>query len=227
MRLAPKGAALGAYFIPPSEDFTRPGTAWWSLGDKEQVPLWDQVTTAYHEGFPGHHLQCGLQVCLADRLQPRAPPPVWLPGYGEGWALYTERLMHELGYFERPEYVLGMLAANALRAVRVVIDIGSTSSCRSPATCRSIPASRGLRLAVEALERYAFLDPRRGRLRGHPLPGLAGPGHLLQGRRAGHPRPPRGGQAKEGDAFDLKAFHERVLGSGPVGLDHLREIVLN
>ena len=61
VRLAPMGNALGAYFVPPSEDFSRPGTTWWSLGEQQRVPLWSQVTIAYHEGFPGHHLQCGIQ----------------------------------------------------------------------------------------------------------------------------------------------------------------------
>ncbi len=145
VRLAPKGAALGAYFIPPSEDFSRPGTTWWSLGDKEQVPIWDEVTTAYHEGFPGHHLQCGLQVCLGDRLSRVHRLLYWLSGYGEGWALYAERLMRELGYLDRPEFVLGLLASNALRAVRVVIDIGSHLELPDPRR-RAVPPRRAVDL---------------------------------------------------------------------------------
>ena len=126
VKIAPPGGALGAYYIQPSEDFTRPGTVWYSLAPDEvaDIPLYGHITTAYHEGFPGHHLQCGTQVALADRLSRLHRLSVWYPGYGEGWALYTEHLMHELGYFEKPEYVLGMLGAQMFRACRVVIDIG-------------------------------------------------------------------------------------------------------
>jgi uncharacterized protein (DUF885 family) len=228
VRLAPKGAALGAYFIPPSEDFSRPGTTWWSLGDKEQVPIWDEVTTAYHEGFPGHHLQCGLQVCLGDRLTRVHRLLYWLSGYGEGWALYAERLMRELGYLDRPEFVLGLLASNALRAVRVVIDIGSHLDLPIPDDVPFRPGERWtFDTAVESLERYAFLtnDVAVSEITRY----LGWPGQAIAykvGERVilGLRDEVRG---REGDAFDLKAFHERVLGSGPVGLDHLRDIVLN
>jgi uncharacterized protein (DUF885 family) len=228
VRLAPKGAALGAYFVPPSEDFTRPGTTWWSLGDKEQVPIWDEVTTAYHEGFPGHHLQCGLQVCLGDRLSRVHRLLYWLSGYGEGWALYAERLMRELGYLDRPEFVLGLLASNALRAVRVVIDIGSHLQLPIPGDVPFHPGGAWtFDLAVEALETYAFLSDDLAvsevtRYLGWPGQAISykvGERVILGLREEA--------KDKAGDAFDLKVFHERVLGSGPVGLDHLREIVLN
>jgi len=228
VQMAPVGAALGAYFIPPSEDFSRPGTTWWSLGDKVEVPIWDEVTTAYHEGFPGHHLQCGLQVCLGDRLSRVHRLLYWLPGYGEGWALYAERLMRELGYLERPEFVLGLLASNALRAVRVVIDIGSHLDLPIPDDVSFHPGERWtFDLAVEALEHFAFNSHDLSvsevtRYLGWPGQAIAykvGERVILGLREEA--------KANEGDAFDLKAFHERVLGSGPVGLDHLREIVLN
>ncbi|HEY3997900.1 MAG TPA: DUF885 domain-containing protein, partial [Candidatus Xenobia bacterium] len=124
VQMAPPGGPLGAYYIPPTEDFSRAGSIWYSVGDHEHVPLFDQISTAYHEGFPGHHLQCGIQVALADKLSRLHRLFVWYPGYGEGWALYTERLMHELGYFEKPEYELGMWACQLMRACRVVVDIG-------------------------------------------------------------------------------------------------------
>ena len=228
VRLAPKGAALGAYFIPPSEDFSRPGTTWWSLGDKEQVPIWDEITTAYHEGFPGHHLQCGLQVCLGDRLSRVHRLLYWLSGYGEGWALYAERLMRELGYLDRPEFILGLLSSNALRAVRVVIDIGSHLELPIPDDVPFHPGEQWtFDLGVEALERYAFLTndvavSEMTRYLGWPGQAISykvGERVILGLREEA--------RAKEGDAFDLKGFHERVLGHGPVGLDHLREIVLN
>ncbi|MBI2709077.1 MAG: DUF885 domain-containing protein [Actinobacteria bacterium] len=227
VRLAPKGNALGAYYVPPSEDFTRCGTTWWSLGDAEPVPLWDEVTTAYHEGFPGHHLQCGLQVTLGDRLSRVHRLLFWLSGYGEGWALYAERLMRELGYFDRPEYVLGLLASNALRAVRVCIDIGSHLRLPIPADVPFHPGEEWTYdLAVEALEHFAFNDHALAssevtRYLGWPGQAISykvGEREILRLRDEV--------RAREGSAFDLRAFHEQVLGSGPVGLDHLRELVL-
>jgi uncharacterized protein (DUF885 family) len=227
VRLAPMGSPLGAYFVPPSEDFSRPGTTWWSIGDQEPVPLWDQVTTAYHEGFPGHHLQCGIQTWLSARLSRVHRLLFWLPGYGEGWALYAERLMRELGYFEKPEYELGRLAASALRAVRVAIDIGSHLDL-------PIPDDVGFHageawtfdIAVEALEHYAFLPhdvavSEVTRYLGWPGQAISykvGERAILSLREDVRRR--------DGDDFDLKRFHAQVLGAGPVGLDHLRELVL-
>ena len=124
VNLVPPGAALGAYYMQPSEDFTRPGGIWYSFGEREQIPLWGEVSTAYHEGFPGHHLQVGTAMAQAANLTRAHRLMVWYSGYGEGWALYTERLMDELGYFEKPEYLLGMYGAQQMRACRVVVDIG-------------------------------------------------------------------------------------------------------
>jgi uncharacterized protein (DUF885 family) len=227
VRLAPMGSPLGAYFVPPSEDFTRPGTTWWSIGDQEPVPLWDQITTAYHEGFPGHHLQCGIQTWLSARLSRVHRLLFWLPGYGEGWALYAERLMRELGYFEKPEYELGLLAASALRAVRVAIDIGSHLELPIP---EDVGFHAGepwtFETAVEALEHFAFVPHEVAvsevtRYLGWPGQAIAykvGERAILALREDVRRR--------DGDAFDLKAFHAQVLGAGPVGLDHLRELVL-
>ncbi len=232
VRMAPAGAPLGAWFVPPSEDFSRPGTTWWSMGDRAPVPVWDQVTTAYHEGFPGHHLQCGLQVYLREHLSRAHRLLFWLPGYGEGWALYAERLMRELGYFEKPEYELGLLAGNALRAARVAIDIGSHLDLPIPddVTLDGAPFHAGERwtfeTGVECLERFAFQPHDLAvseitRYLGWPGQAIAykvGERAILALRDEV--------QARDGDRFDLKAFHADVLGHGPVGLDHLRELVI-
>ena len=125
VNIAPPGGSLGAYYVGPSEDFTRPGSVWWAVTPEGPYKLFDEVSTAYHEGFPGHHLQVGVQVSLADKLSRLHRLWVWKPGAGEGWALYAERFMSELGFFEKPDYVLGWLSGQMLRACRVVIDIGS------------------------------------------------------------------------------------------------------
>ena len=92
MKESPPGGALAPYYTQPSEDFvSRPGTVWYPLEGKTTFPLFQEVTTAHHEGFPGHHLQVGVQMCQGDLLSRYHKLIVWLPGAGEGWALYAER----------------------------------------------------------------------------------------------------------------------------------------
>jgi uncharacterized protein (DUF885 family) len=221
------GAPLAAWYHGPSEDFSREGTIWWSLGDAVQVPLFDQVSTAYHEGFPGHHLQIGLQVSLSDRLSRAHRLLAWRPGYGEGWALYAEQFMDEIGELERPEYELGYLGTSLMRAVRVVVDLGLHLDLPIPSDA---PLHAGqtwdYERAVEALTSLAFLDEATAR--SEVTRYLGWPGQAISyavGQRAiVQLREER--QARDGGAFDLKAFHADVLGSGCVGLDHLRELVL-
>ncbi len=228
VRIAPYRGSLGAYYVQPSEDFSRPGRVWYSLAPgQEVVPLYDEVSTAYHEGFPGHHLQCGVQVALADKLSRLHRMFVWYPGYGEGWALYTERLMHELGYLEKPDYVMGLLSTQMLRACRVAIDIGVHLDLPIPDGQPFHPGERWTYdVAVEMLRDYATLgdDYARSevtRYMGWPGQAIAykvGERVILELRDEL--------RSRQGDAFDLKGFHRRVLETGPVGLDLLRERVL-
>jgi uncharacterized protein (DUF885 family) len=225
--LAAPGAPLGAWYFGPSEDLTRPGAIWWSLGDRQRIPLYEEVSTAYHEGFPGHHLQVGLQVTYADRLTRAHRLLVWNPGYGEGWALYAEQLMDELGQLERPEYVLGYLTSMLLRAARVVIDLGLHLDLPIPDDAPFHPGERWrFELGVEALERFAFLDRDYAtsevtRYLGLPAQAIS---YAIGQRRIVELREER--QRREGTGFDPVRFHADVLGSGPVGLDHLSELVL-
>lgn len=227
VKYAPPGGALGAYYVPPSEGFARPGTIWYSPGASTRFPLWDEITTAYHEGFPGHHLQCGLQVYLEDRLSRLHRFMVCYSGHGEGWALYAEQLMHELGYFERPDYVLGMLAGKLARAYRVVLDIGMHLELPIPGDA-PLYAGEAWRyeIAVEYMHRRAFLELDHARSEATRY--LGWPGQAISykvGERVvldlRHEL-----KRQRGAAFDLKAFHASVIGSGSIGLDHLREIVL-
>ncbi len=129
---APPGGPLGAYYVPPSEDFSRPGTLWYSLGEEGPFSFFEQVSTSYHEGFPGHHLQHGIQAVLTKQLCRLHRVAYSYSGYAEGWALYVERLMGELGYYEKPEYELGMLVNQMARACRVVFDIGAHLQLKIP-----------------------------------------------------------------------------------------------
>jgi uncharacterized protein (DUF885 family) len=221
------GGALGAYYNGPSEDFSRPGTIWWSLPDDGPVPLYEQVSTSYHEGFPGHHLQVGTQVALADRLSRAHRLLIWNPGYGEGWALYTEQLMDELGLLEHPAYVLGYLAGELLRAIRVVVDLGLHLGLAIP---DGAPVHGGavwdFDRAVDVLRELAFVPPDYAdsevtRYLGWPAQAIS---YAIGQRAIVDLRDER--RRRDGAAFDLKAFHADVLGCGPVGLDLLREVVL-
>jgi uncharacterized protein (DUF885 family) len=226
VKMTPPGGSLGAYYNGPSEDFSRPGTVWWSKGDVQHIPLYDEVTTAYHEGFPGHHLQYGIQVTAGDRISRYQRLVVWYSGSGEGWALYAEDLMEELGYLEKPDYVLGKLASEMLRACRVVIDIGSHLDLAIPAGQPFHPGERwSFDTGVDMLERYAG--------QGHDISVsemnryLGWPGQAISykvGQQA--IRDLRAvAQRSAGGSFDLKGFHARLLEVGAVGLDTLRSHV--
>ena len=123
-RIAPTHTG-GIYYTGPSEDLSRPGRMWWSVPDGvDTFHTWQETTTVYHEGVPGHHLQIGRAVVLADRLNRWRRLGCWVSGHGEGWALYAERLMAELGWLDDAGNRMGMLDAQRFRAARVVIDIG-------------------------------------------------------------------------------------------------------
>ena len=226
VQIAPPGTTLGAYYIQPSEDFFRAGSVWYAkLTDTSVYPLFDEVTTAYHEGFPGHHLQIGVQMCLGDELTRAHRLAIWYDGYGEGWALYAERLMDELGFINRPEYRFGLLCSQLMRACRVVIDIGMHLGMIIP---KDAVFHSGdiwtFDLAVEMLRDYGLMSPVGARSEvtrylGWPAQAISykvGEQFILDLRA----------QAEHEAWFTLKEFHRRILVSGPVGLDHLKELIL-
>jgi uncharacterized protein (DUF885 family) len=223
INIAPPGSALGAYYVGPSEDFTRAGSVWWSLTPDGPYPVYDEVSTAYHEGFPGHHLQVGVQMSLAEKLSRLHRLWVWKSGSGEGWALYAERFMNELGFFEKPDYVFGWLSGQMLRACRVVIDIGSHLDLPIPANQEFHAGERWtFATAVEMLERYATLatpyaESEVTRYLGWPGQAISykvGEKVILDIRNEV--------ASRLGADFDQRDFHARLLEVGPVGLDLLR-----
>jgi len=226
-KLAPPGSFLGAYYVGPSEDFTRPGSIWFSIGHNEHIPLWENVTTAYHEGFPGHHLQAGIQLSQQEHSSRLQRVWVWNSGSGEGWALYAERLMRELGYFERPEFEFGMLASSILRACRVAIDIGSHLQLPIPEGQPFHPGeSWTFDMGVEMLQDYAGQLPDYAAsevTRYLGWPGQA-PSYKIGERVILELRAEM--KRRQGPDFDLKQFHSDILEAGAVGLDLLREFVL-
>lgn len=227
VHVAAPGTPPGAWYQAPSEDFTRPGSAWWSFPDRTHIPMYEAVSVAYHEGFPGHHLQIGYAMTISDRLSRVHRLLHWKPGYGEGWGLYAERLMDELGYLDQPEHVFGMLTEALLRASRVVVDLGSHLDLPIAEGRGTSPGERwSFERGVEFLEREAFLgreyaESEMTRYLGWPAQAISyavGERAILELRDEARQR--------EGSEFDLKVFHERVLGSGSLGLDLLGEVVL-
>ena len=215
----------GIYYTGPSEDFTRPGRMWWSVpkGDTE-FGTWRELTTVYHEGVPGHHLQVAQTVLRSETLNRWRRLMSWTSGYGEGWALYAERLMTELGFMDEPGARMGWLDMQSLRAARVVLDIGVHCGLPAPAevgggewdydkawaflTAHANQSERSLRFE---LDRYLG------------WPGQA-PSYKIGERLWLDLREQM--RAREGDAFDLKAFHRNALDIGSVSLDTLRAAVL-
>jgi len=131
-RIAPTQTG-GIYYTGPSEDLTRPGRMWWSVPPGvDTFHTWQETTTVFHEGVPGHHLQIGRAVVLADQLNRWRRLGCWVSGHGEGWALYAERLMAELGWLDDAGNRMGMLDAQRFRAARVVIDIGVHCGMTAP-----------------------------------------------------------------------------------------------
>jgi uncharacterized protein (DUF885 family) len=216
-----------AVYMSPSEDLSRPGTIWWTRTAPDAVvPTWTVPGTMFHEGVPGHHLQLGtttLNTGTLNRFQRLACE--LHPGHCEGWGLYAERLMDELGHFAEPAHRLGLLATGQLlRAARVVLDIGLHLRLRIPAGAgfhdgeRWTPELARVFLAERCgLGPSSFLDFEIDRYLGRPGQALAyklGERVWLQAREEARRR--------DGAAFDLKRFHRRALDLGPMGLDLLR-----
>ncbi|MEZ4392874.1 MAG: DUF885 domain-containing protein [Polyangiales bacterium] len=225
VKVAPPGGPLGAYYVPPSEDLSRPGSIWYSLSGEGPFPLYDEVTTAYHEGFPGHHLQCGLQVYLREKLCRVHRLAYGYSGYAEGWALYAEQLMDELGYFESPAYRVGMLAMQLVRACRVAFDVGAHLGFAIPDDAPFAPGEAWtFERGVEFFQSFGGLAEDHAvsevtRYLGWPGQAISykvGQREMLALRDAWI-------AAGRGP---LKEFHHRVLDVGNVSLDMLRELVL-
>jgi uncharacterized protein (DUF885 family) len=222
--IAPPGGAAAMYYTGPSEDLSRPGRTWYPTQGRTAFPLWGEVSICYHEAVPGHHLQVATTRLLRERLNRFQRTIGWNSGYGEGWALYAERLMGELGYLEDPAFELGMLRAQAMRAVRVVVDIGLHLELRIPDDERYHPGETWTpELALPfVIERSAFppefmaseIDRYLG-LPGQAISYKVGERVWLSSRDAA--------RARGGAAFDLKAFHTAALELGPLGLDQLAE----
>lgn len=215
----------GIYYTGPSEDFSRPGRMWWSVPKGvTEFGTWKELTTVYHEGVPGHHLQVAQTVFRSERLNKWRRMFSWTSGHGEGWALYAERLMDELGHMDDPGNKMGLLDSQSLRAARVVIDIGVHCGFEAPAEVGGGTWTYDKAwqyLDAHANQGEAWLRFELDRYLGWP--GQA-PSYKI-GERLWMQLRDEVAQS-EGDSFSLKDFHRRALDIGGVGLDTMREAVL-
>jgi len=215
------------YYTGPSEDFTRPGRMWWAVPQGiTGFSTWREVTTVYHEGVPGHHLQIAQTAVRADLLNRWQRLLSWSSGHGEGWALYAENLMDELGYLEDPGDKLGLLDSQAFRACRVIVDIGMHLELAIPRDnpFGFHPGERWTpELGWEFLRAHCRVPDENLRFelnRYLGWPGQApaykiGERYWLQAREDA--------KRRKGRDFDLKEFHRSALNLGSLGLDPLRD----
>ncbi|MCE7079826.1 DUF885 domain-containing protein [Streptomyces sp. ST2-7A] len=233
--IAPFGSAAAPYYTAPSLDFSRPGRTWLPTMGETRFPLWSLVSTWYHEGVPGHHLQLAQWTYLADRLSRYQTGLGKVSASTEGWALYAERLADELGLLTDPGDRLGYLSEQMLRAMRVIIDIGMHTGRRIPVDVPQ-PGPGGPELnpgdawtpelAHAFVSAYSGMEPRYitseiTRYLGVPGQAISyklGERAWLAGRDAA-----RAAHAARGAEFDLKAWHTAALSLGSLGLDDLAD----
>ncbi|MBX9246900.1 DUF885 domain-containing protein [Actinotalea ferrariae] len=223
--IAPAGAAAAPYYTRPSLDFSRPGRTWLPTLGRTRFPTWDLISTWYHEGVPGHHLQLGQWAYRAGELSRYQVSLGSVSATTEGWALYAERLMDELGHLRDPGARLGYLDGQRMRAVRVVIDIGMHLGLEIP---RDAPFRPGERWTAALGEE--FFAARSGSpadfVRSEVVRYLGWPGQAisyklgerawLAGRAAARER-----REAAGEPFDLRAWHTAALSLGSLGLADL------
>jgi len=201
------------HYFSGSPDGSRPGTYYVHLSDTRSMPKTDMETTAYHEGLPGHH----MQVSIAQELTglPVFRTQSFYGAYVEGWALYAEQLAGEMGAFANPYMKFGQLNAEMWRAVRLVLDTGIHSmGWTEQEAVDYFAANVTLSLTAIASEVRRYIT----------LPGQAtsyktGMMMILELRAKA--------QAQLGDDFDIREFHDIVLGGGALPLAILEKRVDN
>jgi uncharacterized protein (DUF885 family) len=206
---APQSPA--AYYFPPALDGSRPGTYYANTFEPHERFRFESEAVAYHEAVPGHH----FQLTLVQELNLSTLRQIYvLTAYAEGWGLYAERLAHEMGLYSDDVALLGMLSADSMRAARLVVDTGlhalGWSREQAVAYCRDNTPMAPADIEVE-IDRY-ISDPGQacaymmGRLEIQRVRALA--------------------ETELGDRFDIRGFHDVVLGVGGVPLGLLEPVVL-
>ncbi len=205
----PNGAI--AYYFPPAKDGSRGGVFFMNTAQPSEWGRYQIEATAYHEGIPGHH----LQLAISGELEtiPEFRKRAFIAAYGEGWGLYTERLADEMGLYSTPLDRMGMLSADSMRACRLVVDTGmhafGWSRRRAIDYLMENSPMREGQVSAE-VDRYAVTP-------GQALAYMIGRLEIQRIRADA--------EAALGDRFDIRAFHDTVLGSGLMPLPTLDRLV--
>lgn len=220
--IAPTNSGV-IYYTGPTDDFSRPGRMWWSVpAGVTEFDTWRETTTVYHEGVPGHHLQIATQVYNRAELNDWRRLASWCSGHGEGWALYAERLMQELGFLDNPADRLGMLDGQRMRAARVVLDLGvHLGKPRLDGT-----GKWDFDYALEFMNKNVNMSPEFINFEVHRYFGWPGqaPSYKIGQRIWEQIRDEA--KARAGANWDIKKFHKDALNLGALGLDNLRRAIL-
>jgi len=220
--IAPTNSGV-IYYTGPTDDFSRPGRMWWSVpAGVTEFDTWRETTTVYHEGVPGHHLQIATQVYNRAELNDWRRLASWCSGHGEGWALYAERLMQELGFLDNPADRLGMLDGQRMRAARVVLDIGvHLGKPRLDGT-----GKWDFDYALNFMSQNVNMSPEFINFEVHRYFGWPGqaPSYKIGQRIWEQIRDEA--KARAGASWNIKKFHKDALNLGALGLDNLRRAIL-
>ena len=200
-----------AHYFRGTPDGSRPGIFYQHLVDMSATPVWRIESLAYHEGNPGHHLQITIALELDDL--PRFRSYHGYTAYSEGWALYAESLGREMGFLTDPFADFGRLSGEIWRAVRLVVDTGIHAKrwTRDEAVAYGLANSPKAPAAIDAEIRRYFNNPAQATAYKVGMLKIM----ALRSRA----------QEVLGDDFDIRAFHDVVLGSGPLPMSVLEDKV--
>jgi uncharacterized protein (DUF885 family) len=202
--------ATSTHYVQGTPDGKRPGRVVVAVSNPTKRTLIDDEAVAYHEGVPGHH----LQISIAQRLEglPKFRLHGFYPAYAEGWALYSEELGKEIGFYKDPVSDYGRLNSEMLRAVRLVVDTGTHDKNWSRQQVIDYMHANDINdtLAQTEADRYIAWP-------GQALTYKMGQLTILKLRDEA--------KAQLGEKFDIKAFHDEILNGGAMPLDLLQERV--
>ena len=202
-------ASASAEYNQGSLDGTRPGVFYVPIPDVTKYNNYADEDLFLHEAIPGHHYQISLQ--QEDTALPSFRKTIWFTAYGEGWALYTESLGKELGLYQDPYQYFGMLSAEMLRAVRLVVDTGMHTKgwTREQAIQYSLDhEAEPIQSIIAEIERYMAVP-------GQAVSYKIGQLKIRELRTKA--------EKQMGSKFNIKEFHNQVLETGCVPLKILEE----
>jgi uncharacterized protein (DUF885 family) len=208
--VAAKDATI-AYYLQPAADGSRPGSYYINVSEPTTRTMFESEVLAFHESIPGHH----LQIAIAQELEgiPDFRRHAWITAYGEGWGLYVERLADEMGLYSGDLARLGILSFDSWRACRLVVDTGlhALGWSRQEAIDYLMENSpQAVNNIVNEVDRYIAWP-------GQALAYMIGRREIVRLREEA--------ESTMGARFDIKGFHDTVLGSGPVPLPVLQDLV--